>query len=192
MMIWIWVGIGLLLMAAIGLVFWQAQRNVIPVIPGRRTVFTLQLGDIVQYGGTDWVVEGRLTFQESGYEWLEYMLQDGDRLTWLAVEEDDVVEIYWMEIVTDLELRGDPPRTLTYQGITYRQTQTGVALMTRTGTMRHQPPARCRYYDYAVSDSNQRLAIEMWDNDVEISVGLSIRSSALTLLPGDGRRVYGE
>ncbi len=192
MMIWIWVGIGLLLMAAIGLVFWQAQRNVIPVIPGRRTVFTLQLGDIVQYGGTDWVVEGRLTFQESGYEWLEYMLQDGDRLTWLAVEEDDVLEIYWMEIVTDLELRGDPPKNLTYQGITYRQTQTGVAHMTRTGTMRHQPPARCRYYDYVVPDSNQRLAIEMWDNDVEISVGLSIRSSALTLLPGDGRRVYGE
>jgi Domain of unknown function (DUF4178) len=198
-LIWIWIAIGLLAILGTGLVIRQAQRSFISDKTAnqgasllRRNVFTLQLGDIVQWAGTDWAVEGRLTFHEGGYEWFEYMLQEGDRLAWLTVEEDDIVEVYWMETVTDIELNRDPPPTLDYQNVTYRQTSSGVAEMTRIGTTLNKQAERCRYFDYASSDSNQCLGVEIWEGDVEISVGQRIRPSSLRLLPGDGQRVYGE
>jgi hypothetical protein len=196
MLIWIWIGIGLLAIGGIGLIIWQSQRgsfigSAAKESPSlRRTVFTLQLGDIVQFAGLDWVVEGQLMFRQGSYDWFEYMLQDGDRVAWLAVEEDDGLDLCWMETVTDLELKSDPPQNVTYQGVTYQKNESGVASMTRIGTTLNKRAERCHYFDYAAPNSDLRLAIEIWDGDVEVSVGRRIRPSALTLLPGDGRRVY--
>src|SRR4051812_46655919 len=42
-----------------------------------RTVGTLQVGDIVQHLGTDWLVEGVLTLSEDGHGTRLYRLADG-------------------------------------------------------------------------------------------------------------------
>ena len=68
-----------------------------------RSVFNLQVGDIVQYMGIDWVVEGKLTYTVDEYSWMEYMLQDNNDIRWLSVEEDDTVEVALLEATNQLD-----------------------------------------------------------------------------------------
>jgi hypothetical protein len=197
----LWLAIGAIALVGVALVVWQSQRKALAggqgqnaaLPPLKRTVFTLQLGDIVQYEGNDWVVEGQLTFTEDGFSWLEYMLQDGDVIRWLTVEEDDRVEVLWMEPVNDLDIPDQLPKTLRYGNTTYRQTNSGTATMTRLGSTLNKQAQTCRFYDYAAESlDDQVLAIENWSGDLEVTLGRRIRPTALTLLPGDGRRVYDE
>jgi Domain of unknown function (DUF4178) len=196
MLIWVWIGI--VMIVGLGwvlvmrqrhsqMIFWGGQRRSLPSL--NRTVFNLQIGDIVQYDGADWVVEGQLTYHDQGYTWLEYLVQDGDRRRWLSVEEDDRVEVLWLETVTHLDISGTPPKQLQVDALTYHQVETGTAQMTRVGTTLNRRSQTCRYYDYAGPDG-QALSVENWQGDVEVAIGHQIRPSALTLLPGDGRRVY--
>lgn len=194
MLTWVWIGI--LAIAIVGIFIVIRQRTALPskkaqqaLPPLQRTIFTLQIGDIVQYAGADWVVEGRLTFDDSGFTWFEYMLQDGDAIRWLSVEEDDRVEVCWMETASNLDISGTPPHRLTHNGITYEKVEQGVARMQRLGSTMNKQAQICRYFEYSAANE-QVLSVENWDDDIEVSVGRRIRPSSLTLLPGDGRRVY--
>lgn len=192
----VWLAIIAIALLALVAVIVQHQHAALPTqpppianLPLRRGLFTLQLGDIVQYDGADWVVEGRLTFEEDGDTWLDYMLQDQDTIRWLSVEEGDRVEVYWMQAVTDLEVSDYPPQHLTYQDNRYRCQESGTARMTQAGTRLKKPTEICHYYDY-IGPNDEVLSVENWGGDVEITIGHRIRPSALTLLPGDGQRVY--
>lgn len=161
-----------------------------PELPSlNRNVFSLQIGDIVQYDLRDWVVEGKLIYTEDGFSWCEYMVQDGDDIRWLSVSEDDTVEVSWLQTVTDLEISGTPPETIAYNGVTYEQEDDGVASMKRLGTVQRKRAESCRYYDYE-APGRLVMSIENWEGDIEVSIGRSIRPSELTLLPGSGETVY--
>ncbi|MDX2245102.1 MAG: DUF4178 domain-containing protein [Leptolyngbyaceae cyanobacterium bins.302] len=194
MLTWVWIGIIAIVLVGIFIVIQQRialpgkkEQQALPSL--QRTIFTLQIGDIVQYEGADWVVEGRLTFDDNGYSWFEYMLQDGDHVRWLSVEEDDRVEVCWMETASNLDISGNPPQRITHNGITYEKVEQGVARMQRIGTTLNKQAQICRYFEYSAAN-NQVLSVENWNDDIEVSVGRQIRPSSLTLLPGDGRRVY--
>ncbi len=162
-------------------------------LPAMRSVFTLQIGDFVQFDDAAWAVEGRLVYDSKGYEWLEYLLQDGDAVRWLSVEEDDRVVVCWLEPVTDLAVvldrAGNPPPTLVFQGETYRCTESGQATMRRTGTTLNRQAEACRFYDYE-GPSGRVLSVEVWDGTVEVTAGRTIHPRSLSLLPGDGRSVH--
>ncbi|TAF57678.1 MAG: DUF4178 domain-containing protein [Oscillatoriales cyanobacterium] len=161
-----------------------------PELPSlHRNVFSLQIGDIVQYDLRDWIVEGKLIYTEAGFSWFEYLVQDGDDIRWLSVSEDDTVDVSWLQTVTDLEISGTPPKTIDYNGVTYTQEDNGVASMKRIGTVQHKRAESCRYYDYE-GPGRLVMSIENWDGDIEVSIGQSIRPSELTLLPGSGETVY--
>ncbi|WP_017663235.1 DUF4178 domain-containing protein [Baaleninema simplex] len=168
-----------------------SQRPVVEELPPlNRTLFTLQIGDIVQFEDRDWVVEGKLTYDDDGFVWLEYMVQDGDDIRWLSVSEDDTIEVSWLEsIADDLEISGKPPKTLEYGGETFTRVESGKANMSRMGTIQKRKAESCRYYDYE-GDGDRVLSVENWDGDIEVSVGYSIRPSQLSLLPGGGGSVY--
>jgi Domain of unknown function (DUF4178) len=195
-MIWLMVGV-VVVVAIAATVLRQAQlsgggSSRPAALPGlKRTVFDLQVGDIVQYGGEDWVVEGRLTYNDGGYTWLEYLLQDGDRIRWLSVEEDDRLQVLWLETIADVDVTGTPPRSLTLANVAYRQVESGTARMSRTGTTLNRQAQRCQYFDYD-GPGEQVLSIENWDGDIEVTAGVRISPRSLILLPGDGKRVYGE
>jgi hypothetical protein len=204
-MLLVWIGIIAIVSAGIVLLVLQ-QRGALPgtggsqhLPPVERTVFTLEIGDIVQYMDTDWVVEGRLTYEDNEYTWFEYLLQDGDssigdsfasRIRWLSVDEDDRVEVALLEPTTQLEVSQQPPKQLTFAGETYRCVESGRATMTRIGTTLRRTGEHCRYFDYQGSN-DQVLSIEDWDGEIEVTVGRRINPRMLMLLPGDGRRVYG-
>lgn len=165
-----------------------SQPQALPSL--ERTVFTLEVGDIVQHMGTDWVVEGKLVYDDQGYSWLEYLLLDGSRRQWLSVEEDDVVEVALLEVTTALEVGTNPPPELTFANESYRHKGSGMAHMTRTGSTLNRNAERCQYFDYQ-GPNNKILSIENWDGDIEVTIGQKIHPSMLTLLPGDGQRIYG-
>lgn len=190
----LWIVIVLLLvLIAVGL-WWSSRqplrtRETARNLTRQPSIFDMQIGDIVQYLGQDWVVEGKLVYQDSGFSWLEYMLQDGDDIRWLSVEEDDWVTVSLLAPVADFEISGAPPSEVTYKGTLYCRTESGTAEMQREGNLRRPSAERCRYFDYEGPD-NKVLSIEDWDGDVEVTAGHLIAPRALTILPGEGRSVY--
>jgi hypothetical protein len=183
------VGVTLLVMQQNGMLSGSKKRPELPSL--KRNVFNLQIGDIVQYLGRDWVVEGSLTYDVEGYTWMEYMLQDGDDIRWLSVEEDDMVEVAFLEANNQLDVSQNPPQQLNFGGETYRRVDSGVAKMTRQGTIVRRDAQRCQYFDYE-TPNDKVLSIEIWNGEIEVTAGERINPRSLTLLPGDGRRVYGD
>ena len=192
----LWLGV-IVIIAVAATLFVLQQRGVILAgkkskeLPSlERNIFNLQIGDIVQYMGRDWVVEGKLNYNVGGYIWFEYLLQDHNDIRWLSVDEDDRVEVAFLEPTDRLEVSKNPPKQLTFADETYHCVDSGMAKMTRIGTTLRKTAERCEYFDYRGTDDNV-LSIEIWDGEVEVTVGYQINPRSLTLLPGDGRRVYG-
>ena len=192
----LWLG-AIVIVAVAATLFVLQQRGVILAgkkskeLPSlERNIFNLQIGDIVQYMGRDWVVEGKLNYNVGGYIWFEYLLQDHNDIRWLSVDEDDRVEVAFLEPTDRLEVSKNPPKQLTFADQTYHRVDSGMAKMTRVGTTLRKTAERCEYFDYRGTDDNV-LSIEIWDGEVEVTVGYQINPRSLTLLPGDGRRVYG-
>lgn len=180
-------------LASFGL--WQSSRSPARTRETSRnltrnpSIFDMEIGDIIQYAGQDWVVEGRLVYTEDGFSWLEYMLQDGDDIAWLSVEEDDWVTVALSFPVTNLEVSDSPPPELAYGGSVYRCTDSGMATMRREGNLRRPEAESCRYFDYE-GDNKQVLSVENWGGDLEVTAGTIIPPSSLTILPGGGDSVY--
>lgn len=159
-------------------------------IPGlRRTVFTLKLGDIVQFDSCDWVVEGVLVYDEAGFQWLEYLLQDQAEIRWLSVEEDDRIQVLWMAPYSGLDVSRLGAKQLEVGGDRYQLEASGTAQMTRRGNTLNRQAEICCYYDY-VAEGGKHLTLEDWEGDVEVTLGQAIQPRDLNLLPGDGERVY--
>ncbi|WP_043368456.1 DUF4178 domain-containing protein [Cyanobium sp. PCC 7001] len=157
-----------------------------------RTLFDLQLGDIVQADGRDWVVEDRLLYEEEGFQWLEYLLRDGDEGRWLVVNEDDWLEVSWLETVPFTPPR-PLPRQLEWEGEALTLREQGQATVTARLRTLNKRPGQCRYADY-VGSGGRMLCVELWgsgeDQEAEVTAGHRIEPTSLTLLPGDGRSVY--
>ena len=190
----LWLG-AILIIAVAATLFVLQQRGV--VLTGKkskelpsleRNIFNLQIGDIVQYMSRDWFVEGKLNYNVGGYIWFEYLLQDHNDIRWLSVDEDDRVEVAFLEPTDRLEVSKNPPKQLTFADETYHRVDSGMAKMTRVGTTLRKTAERCEYFDYRGTDNNV-LSIEIWDGEVEVTVGYQINPRSLTLLPGEGRRV---
>ena len=182
----------LIIIAVAGVAIWyfNGGSNPRPSSSGTRqpTVFTLQLGDIVQYDNIDWVIEDKLTYTDNGWEWIEYLLQDGDRIGFLSVEDDDTLEVSFTETVKDCPLENPPPAQVTYQQKVYIRQESGTATLKRQRKP-DRPAEICKYHDYS-GPGEAVMAVEVWGNEVEVSVGQTVRPYQLTFLPGDGQSVY--
>ncbi|MBF2063433.1 MAG: DUF4178 domain-containing protein [Calothrix sp. C42_A2020_038] len=154
-----------------------------------RTIFDLEIGDIVQHLDVDWVVEGKLTYQVGAYYWYEYLLQNKDKIAWLSVEEDERVEVALLEPINQLDVSKDPPPQLNFEGETYTCIDSGKARMTRTGLTMKRAAEKCQYFDYK-GTGEKVMSVEVWDGDIEVTVGEKISPRSLTILPGDGKTVY--
>ncbi len=157
--------------------------------PENRTIFNLQLGDIVEYYGRDWVVEGKLIYEEDGYTWIEYLLQDQQEIRWLSVEEDDRVELTLLQPTRNLDIPRNPPNPITFEEETYRCVDSGVAKMRREGSVLNRNAEQCRYFDYE-SEDGKLLSVEDWNGEIEVTYGEEINPSEISIYPGEGRSVY--
>lgn len=158
--------------------------------PQDRNIFNLEIGDIVQHDGIDWFVEGKLIYSDTSESWFEYLLRDDDRILWLAVEEDDFVEVSLLKEVDFLNISIPPEKVITVENIEYSLVDSGTATAMRLGNTLNRQEQKCEYYDYKGSGLH-RLSVEVWGNDIEVTVGQKINPKSLGFLPGDGQKVYG-
>lgn len=191
----------LLSSAAAVLLVQRLRRRRAPRLPAERTLFDLGVGDIVQLDGRDWVVEDCLRYEETDFQWLEYLLRDGAEGRWLCVEEDDWLVVSWLEpapaaLTRQLQTLDDPlPDTLEWEGIRYELRERGRALLTASARSLNRRVGRCRYGDYE-GPGQRVLSVEVWDEaeadpaDLEVTLGRRVDPALLALLPGDGRSVY--
>lgn len=157
--------------------------------PEHRTIFNLQLGDIVEHYGRDWIVEGKLIYEEDGFTWMEYLLQDQQEIRWLSVEEDDRVELSWLQSTRSLDIPRNPPNPVTFEGETYHCVDSGVANMKREGATLNRQAEQCRYFDYE-GDNGKVLSVEDWNGEIEVAYGQTINSGDISIFPGEGQSVY--
>jgi hypothetical protein len=155
---------------------------------GGSNLMNLSLNDIVSYYDRDYIVEGRLDYREDGWHWIAYMLQDGDAIRWLSVEQDDGLEVsLWREIddaPISQRMNGRPPETIEYRGINFRLIEYGSAQVTQQGRTGRRSGMSCDYFDYE-GPQGEMFAIERWGNELEFSIGEEVEPYELDILPGD-------
>lgn len=190
----VYFSIAVIFIITVAWIYYQQKKSQKPQPPSvtsiPRNLFNLQIGDIVQYFDTDWFVEGLSIYDEEGYTWQEYLLQDGGRIAWLSVEEDDRLIVSLLEPTKELEITAAPAKTLIFAGETYRQSGSGRARMTRRLRASGQAQVlSCRYFDYE-APGQKVLSIENWNGEWEVMAGLSVSPRELRILPGDGQSVH--
>ncbi len=166
----------------------SSQREIIA--SGKRDLFTIQIGDIIVYQTEEWCVEERIVYNASGYHWFEYLLLNEDQIRWLSVEQDDLIEVLWLKPINNLDISTKPPKTLNFEGESYKCVESGKATINKQGKNNIPTSEACTYYDYE-SENDRVLSVEIWDNEVEIMVGEIINPRSIEIFPGDGQAIYG-
>jgi hypothetical protein len=154
-------------------------------VPGGANLLNLQLNDIVSHFGTDYIIEGRLDYWDDGDTWVTYRLVDGNNEVWLAVEQDDDLDVSLWREVKDLHLPSPLPEFLEYRGQRLRMVERGEARVNQQGKVARKTGVNLKYYEYE-GDDNAMLSVEDWGGgDVEVFWGEEINPAGLDILPGD-------
>ena len=189
----VWIGIILVVAVTFFLIIRQPQLQSVShqeiIASGERSLFTIQVGDIICYEGDDWCVEGRVIYDASGYNWIEYLLFNGTESRWLSIEQEDLIEVLWFQPINSLNVNSNPQQELNFNGNLYRCIESGKATIKREGNTQNKQESICTYYDYE-SEDNRVLAIEIWGNEIEVMAGKKIPPRSFDILPGDGKSIY--
>lgn len=189
----VWIGIIIAVAVTFFIITRQPQLEGVSnqqlIASGERSLFTIQVGDIIVYQGDDWFVEGRVIYDAGGYNWIEYLLVNEMETRWLSVEQDDLIEVAWFKPINDLDVDSNPPKKLTWNDNSYKCVDSGKATIKKEGNTQHKQEPVCSYYDYE-GEENQVLAIEIWGNEIEVMAGEKIHPRSFDILPGDGQSIY--
>ncbi len=137
-------------------------------------------GDVVNYEGTDFIVDRTMRFDEEGFRWDEHLLEDAvsGRKLWLSVEDDDGLEVAVYERVTGADLSPDAAE-VSHGGTTFRRDERGRASyrVERVGDAAGES-GTMEYADYAAGD--RLLAFERYGTGSwEVSEGRKISEHIL-------------
>ncbi|MDX6682613.1 MAG: hypothetical protein QOG94_2652 [Solirubrobacteraceae bacterium] len=152
---------------------------------GGADVRALKVGDVVNYEGGDYIVEGTLRFDQGGFRWQEHRLVDGPKSLWLSVEDDEGLEIVVWKRLKGAALEPGPG-TLEHVGVTYELDERGRANFTSEGTTGAPGGGKAEFVDY--ESGGRRLSFERYGDDGgwEISAGHVISEHVLDIYPSRG------
>ncbi|MBO8170305.1 MAG: DUF4178 domain-containing protein [Bacillaceae bacterium] len=161
--------------------FKKRNRNDSPP-PVQRGPLNLRVNDIVTYDLEDYIVVGKITYNDSGYDWHAYHLKGDRESIWLAAEMDDELELgIYRRITTKIT---SVPDTLEINGVTYYQEEHGFARITEAvGQAGARTGQEVEYWDFE-SEDEQYLSVEKWGGDLEISQGIPIEERELKIIAG--------
>ncbi|PIQ24563.1 hypothetical protein COW36_11135 [bacterium (Candidatus Blackallbacteria) CG17_big_fil_post_rev_8_21_14_2_50_48_46] len=147
------------------------------------SVLDLQVGGVVSYDGTDFIVRNRHAYESHGFEWFSFHLIDtiSGRKLWLDAEDDDELEMGISQEI-DLELSGSIPSRLSWQGQTYRLDEHGFAKVLMESEDSTPKYAQVEYWDFYSSDEESALGVEKWGGDLEVSLSQAIEPYEITIL----------
>lgn len=152
--------------------------------PGR--VKGIRVGDVIGLDGAMWTVEGTLSFDEDGFVWREHLLSEGERRTWLSVEDDeDGLSLIRWDKADPGDLTPDG-RTVTFEGVECEVEERGRARYTSQGTTGTPASGNMEYADYR--GPQKVLGFERYtrEGSWELSVGTHLQESMVDVYPGGG------
>jgi hypothetical protein len=149
-----------------------------------RDLFGIQPGDIISILDEEYEVLGSIHFNDSGYRWIEYKLRKTHDTYWMSVEEDDEIEVsMYKEVVA---ITTEPTKQYTYEGVTYYMQEGSDAKVEKvSGKINLSIGTQVDYYEYVNQKGEKFLSIEIWDGEVEMSIGHSIPPYQIEIFPGD-------
>jgi hypothetical protein len=153
--------------------------------PVERTPTTIQVGDVVQHLGSDYVVEGVITLSEDGRGARLYrMFEDsGERFLYAKTGN---AEPLLLKPAPDLSLAdagGTPPELLMHERASFRQTARVQASVIRVGQLgARKATDRVHLYEYAGPGPSRLLLLD-WGERVEAFSGERIAAHSLEILP---------
>lgn len=161
-----------------------------------RTIRDLKVGDVVQYGTQDFLVEGVINYDEDGHHWVGGRLVDGKHVKWVVAGMERIgarKSLRWLEVDTETELSGYPPETLFVGGHRYNLDKRGTATARFSGDVGDVPRARggpgidtverCRWWRYE-SAGDETLIVEQWGGEYRALVGTHLTEGVLEMIPG--------
>ncbi|WP_158735806.1 DUF4178 domain-containing protein [Alteribacillus sp. YIM 98480] len=150
-----------------------------------RTIQTLALQDIVTYDLEDYIVIGKIVYEDGGWEWTVYHLEGENNKRWLSLEEDDewIIGIY-DKSRTPVEEPGN--RVITYEGTDYQVKESGTATIKEAvGSVGASVGQTVQYWDLADTDAQEKLlSIERWGSSLEASTGYEISEKEISIIAG--------
>lgn len=150
-----------------------------------RTPFTLHPGDMVDYEGTNYFVTAKYVLNEEGWEWFEYRLDDGEGSEWWLTAEDDdgVAKTSLYEALKGSFDIHPGDKNITFRGIQYTLDEQGTASATKQTKQGEQAGLQCSYWDYISEDETRLLALEKWNDTLEVSLGKPVNEFDYELYP---------
>lgn len=162
-----------------------AERKRLMAPPGEdRSPTTIQIGDVVQHLGSDFLVEGIVTFSEDGRGARLYRLfgDGGERFLYAKAGGSDPLLLSPAALGAEPSA-GEPPESLQHAGGAYRQTSRAHASAIRVGQLGARKHGdRVRLFEYA-GPGPARLLVVDWGDQLEAFGGERVLASALEILP---------
>jgi hypothetical protein len=143
----------------------------------------LHLKDIVSYAGTDYLVEGLLSYRVGRRKRLLARLIDGERVLWMEPLVDELDErVLLLEEVHDLDMTTPPPANIYYKGRTYLGVFAGQAQVATSGHTPGRSAGTCEVWRYRAA-SDTFIQIEAWPDGLVVLAGPSAHQGMLQILP---------
>lgn len=161
----------------------KANKNATSKPQEKRTLLTMQVGDIVSVEDVDYEIQAVIKFNDHGWKWVEYKLKDARTTYWLSVEQDDDIEISLFEEV--VAVTKEIPDKIDYKGtMYYMQEGSDAKVEDFTGKINIVRGEEVDYYEYCDEDDEKLLSIEIWNGEIEMSVGRWIEDFNVEIFPG--------
>jgi len=149
----------------------------------KHTLKNLRVDDTVSYDLMDYTVVGLIKYEDSGYKWIAYRLEGQGERIWLAVEQDETLEISIFRPI-EMHIGNRPPNRLNYDNRTFYLDEAGTATVTMVeGDAGANPGQRVKYWEY-IDEGDYALSIEQWGSELEVCYGYYIHEREVNITAG--------
>ncbi len=155
----------------------------LPARTEERTPATIQVGDVVDHLGTDYLVEGVLTLSEEGRGARLYRMVDGASEMFLYAPAGGGDPLL-LKAAPETELVGQPPKLLEHDGESYRLRTTAKASAIGIGALgRLLIKDRVNALEYT-GVGGARILVLKWNGRADLFAGEPVSSGLLEIFPG--------
>ena len=143
----------------------------------------LHLKDVVNYAGTDYLVEGLISYRMGRRKRVLARLVDGEHVLWMEPLADELDErVLFLEEVHDLDMTTPPPANILFKGRTYLRVLAGQAEVTTSGQTPGRVSGTCEVWRYRAA-GDTFIQIEAWPDGLVVLAGPSAHQGMLQILP---------
>ncbi len=143
----------------------------------------LHLKDVVSYLGTDYLVEGLVSYQVAERKLVLARLVDGKRVLWMEPLLHDLDErVLFLDEIGDLDINTPPPRNILYKDRSYLPSFSGTAQVVSSGRTPGRTSGTCELWRYRTA-GDIFLQIEEWPEGRVVLSGPSAHRGMLEVFP---------